>query len=248
MKPITALLVVVVAATVAYTLGVRSSEQPGAVSALPADQPGAVAEQPSAPDARSAEPPSAAGTHSDEQPSEAAARKPPARVRMDERNLWKLMSATRSKSDGDTERQSGLLEERLSQLPPRAIAEFQRIRQRLEERAYTWDIWGAAYVIEDGCSDDCFRDFRGYLISLGPKAYEAALRDPDSLAPIVEDAETGDWENADSVAADAYESATGDELPVDDSDLSGDPRGKPWDDEHVEALIARYPRLAEKFR
>jgi hypothetical protein len=259
MKPITALLVIAVAAALAYTLGVRTAEQPGAVSALPADQrgavgalppdqPGAVAEQPSAPGARSAEQPSAAGTRSAGQPSAVAERKPPAAVRMDERALWKLMSATRTKSDGDTERQSGLLEERLSRLPPRAIADFQRIRRRLEKRAYTWDLWGAAYVIEDGCSDDCFRDFRGYLISLGPKAYEAALRDPDSLAPIVEDAETGDWENADSVAADAYESATGDELPVDDSDLSGDPRGEPWDDEDVETLIARYPRLAERFR
>jgi hypothetical protein len=248
MKPITALLVVAVAAALAYTLGVRTAEQPGAVGALPADQPGAVGSLPADPPGAVAEQPSAPGARSAEQPSAVAERKPPASGRMDERALWKLMSATRTKSDGDTERQSGLLEERLARLPPRAIADFQRIRRRLEKRAYTWDLWGAAYVIEDGCSDDCFRDFRSYLISLGPKAYEAALRDPDSLAPIVEDAETGDWENADSVAGDAYESATGDELPVDDSDLSGDPRGEPWDDEDVEALIERYPRLAERFR
>ena len=103
-------------------------------------------------------------------------------------------------------------------------------------------------MIEDGCSDDCFRDFRSYLISLGGEAYETALRDPDALAPVVEDAETGDWENADSVAGDAYESALGEDIPADDSDLSGDPRGEPWDDEAQEALVQRYPRLAARFR
>jgi hypothetical protein len=163
-------------------------------------------------------------------------------------SFWHLIAATRDEAGGATERQSELLEEKLSRLPGEQIAEFQRIRHRLDEQAYSWDLWGAAYVIEDGCSDDCFRDFRAYLISLGREPYEAALRDPDSLAPVVEDAETGDWENADSVAGDAYESAVGEDIPADDSDLSGDPSGEPWDDEDQDALVQRYPRLAERFR
>jgi hypothetical protein len=166
----------------------------------------------------------------------------------DDASFWALIADTREAAGNDTGRQSELLEQRLGQLPAQQIADHQRIRHRLDERAYTWDLWGAAYVIEDGCSDDCFRDFRSYLISLGREPYEAALRDPDSLAPIVQDAETGDWENADSVAADAYESATEEDMPVDDSDLSGDPRGEPWDDEAEDTLVQRYPRLAERFR
>jgi Protein of unknown function (DUF4240) len=162
--------------------------------------------------------------------------------------LWNLIDDTRDAAGNDTGRQSELLEERLSQLPPQQIVDFQRLRHRLDERAYTWDLWGAAYVIEDGCSDDCFRDFRAYLISLGRGPYERALRDPDSLASVVEDAEEGDWENADNVAPDAYESATGEDIPADDSDLSGEPRGESWDDEDQDALVARYPALAERFR
>jgi Protein of unknown function (DUF4240) len=158
------------------------------------------------------------------------------------------MADTRSAAGNDTGRQSELLEERLRRLPPRQIVDFQRIRHGLDEQAYTWDLWGAAYVIEDGCSDDCFRDFRAYLISLGSEPYEKALRDPDSLAPVVHDAETGNWENADSVAGDAYENATGEDIPADDSDLSGSPRGEPWDDEDQEALVERYPALAARFR
>jgi hypothetical protein len=128
------------------------------------------------------------------------------------------------------------------------IAEFESIRHRLDERAYTRDLWGAAYVIEDGCSDDCFRDFRAYLISLGQGPYDKAFANPDSLARIVQDAETGDWENADDVARDAYQAVTGEDIPTGDSDVSGSPRGTPWDDEQEPELVQRYPALAARFR
>jgi hypothetical protein len=179
-----------------------------------------------------------------EAPSDAAA----APSAMNQGAFWGLISSARADADNDTERQSELLEERLSKLPPRQIVRFQQIRRQMDERAYTWDIWGAAYVIDDGCSDDCFRDFRAYLISLGPRAFAAAMRNPDSLAPIVQDAEEGDWENADDVAPDAYQTATGDDFPADSSDLSGSPRGEPWDDESQDTLVQRYPALAARFR
>ena len=167
---------------------------------------------------------------------------------MNQAAFWGLIESARAGADDDTERQSELLEERVSRLPPREIVRFQETRRQMDAQAYTWDIWGAAYVIEDGCSDDCFRDFRAYLISLGPRAFATALRNPDSLAPIVQDAEEGDWENADDVAPDAYETATGDDFPADSSDLSGRPRGEPWDDEAEESLVQRYPALAARFR
>lgn len=153
---------------------------------------------------------------------------------MTESAFWALISETRNAAGNDTGRQSELLKDRLTQLAPQAIVAFAQIRHSLDERAYTWNLWGAAMVIEDGCSDDCFRDFRAYLISLGRGPYAAALRDPDSLAPIVQDAEQGDWEDAD--------------IPAEGSDVSGDPRGEPWDDENQEALVQRYPRLAARFR
>jgi hypothetical protein len=180
--------------------------------------------------------------------AESAAKPAATPAGMDEAAFWQLTSDTRAASDNDTGRQSELLEERLSQLPAQQIVDFGRIRHQLDQQAYSWEIWGAAYVIEDGCSDDCFRDFRAYLISLGREPYEAALRDPDSLAPVVQDAEQGDWENADNVAPDAYESATGEDIPTDDSDLSGNPSGQPWDDEDQDALVQRYPALAARFR
>jgi uncharacterized protein DUF4240 len=185
-------------------------------------------------------------------PAPAAAPAQPAQsaqpAHLDEPAFWRLVEDARRDAGGDTERQSELLATRLEQLPAQQIADFGAIRRRLDERAYTWELWGAAYVIDDGCSDDCFRDFRGYLISLGRGPYEAALKDPDSLAPVVQDAETGDWENADDVAPDAYQDAAGEDIPSGDSDLSGKPRGREWDDEQQDELVSRYPALAARFR
>lgn len=169
-------------------------------------------------------------------------------MRADETAFWRLIAQTRSAADNDTGRQSGLLEDRLTELSPSAIIEFAKIRHRLDRRAYTFRLWGAAAVIEDGCSEDCFRDFRAYLISLGRGPYENALRDPDSLAAVAESAETGDWENAGNVAPDAYSSVTGNDFPLDDSDLSGRPRGTSFNDNDEAGLARRYPRLAARFR
>jgi len=189
-------------------------------------------------------------SHVDAAPAPTAPAKTEAGVsaRSDERAFWRLIAETRRAAGDDTGRQSELLEERLTQLSPEAIVGFARIRNRLDRRAYTWRLWGAASVIEDGCSDDCFRDFRGYLISLGRGPYERALRNPDSLASVAADAETGDWENADNVAPDAYSSVTSDDFPLDDSDLSGNPHGKAFNQDDDAGLARRYPRLAARFR
>jgi hypothetical protein len=169
-------------------------------------------------------------------------------VRADETEFWRLIEETRSAAGTDTGRQTELLKDRLTRLSPQSIIQFARIRHRLDQGAYTWSLWGAAYVIEDGCSDDCFRDFRSYVISLGREPYENALRDPDSLASVAENAEVGDWEDADNVAPDAYSSVTGNDFPLDDSDLSGRPRGTPFNENDAAGLARRYPRLAARFR
>jgi hypothetical protein len=162
--------------------------------------------------------------------------------------LWKLMTETRGATGNDTGRQSDLIKDRLTQLPAQQIVAFERTREALDRALYTYDIWAAAYVIEDGCQEDCFRDFRSYLISLGPSVYEAALKDPDSIASVVKNAEQGDWENADDVAPDAYSSKVGNDLPFDTSDLSGTPRGTPFNENDIASLEHRFPRLAAKFR
>jgi hypothetical protein len=162
--------------------------------------------------------------------------------------FWGLIAETRGAAGKDTGAQSELLRDRLSKLSPSKIIEFEGWWQTLDRRLYTWDVWGAAYIIEDGCSDDCFRDFRAYVILLGKDAFNRAVKNPDSLAGEVSDSETGDWEGADNVAPDAYSTATDTDFPTDTPDLSGNPRGTRWSDGQLQALMRRYPQLASRFR
>ena len=55
--------------------------------------------------------------------------------------------------------------------------------QRMTD-AQTWDLWGAAYLVNGGCSDDGFVYFRAWLISQGRAIYTAAVENPDSMAGV----------------------------------------------------------------
>jgi hypothetical protein len=46
------------------------------------------------------------------------------------------------------------------------------------------DLWAAAYLINGGCSDDGFDNFRGWLIAHGRDVVARAVREPDSLADL----------------------------------------------------------------
>lgn len=76
------------------------------------------------------------------------------------------------------------LETALKALSLDDIISFEMTFRCLLNDAYTWDLWGAAYVIHGGCSDDGFEYFRRWLVSRGRKAYEAALANADSLAEL----------------------------------------------------------------
>src|SRR5215467_7457478 len=70
----------------------------------------------------------------------------------------------------------------LRELSLEEIISFEVAFRRYLNEAYTWELWGAAYVINSGCSDDGFEYFRRWLVSKGRDVYELALADPDSLA------------------------------------------------------------------
>ena len=54
----------------------------------------------------------------------------------------------------------------------------------LGAEAHDWNLWGAAYLMKGGCSDDAFDYFRGWLVAQGRRTWERALRDPDTLAEL----------------------------------------------------------------
>jgi hypothetical protein len=104
---------------------------------------------------------------------------------LDEPWFWSIIESGGPKAREDPERQLITIRKRLNELPPAELEEFHRLFNQKIADAYTWDLWGAAYVINGGCSDDGFAYFRAWLISRGQAVYSAALHNPDSLANLV---------------------------------------------------------------
>jgi hypothetical protein len=108
---------------------------------------------------------------------------------MDDDRFWAFVGAARDAAGDDVEDRVGGLEQVLLNHAPDEVVEFQHKYDELLARAFRRDLWGAAYLMNGGCSDDGFRHFRDWLISEGEAVYEAALADPQSLADVAQDEE-----------------------------------------------------------
>jgi hypothetical protein len=170
---------------------------------------------------------------------------------MNEEEFWTLIEETKAQAENDDELQQQLITERLMQLPPQAISDFDDLFTLKTNQAYDHKLWAAADIIDGGCSDDCFMDFRGWLIAQGRQVYEKALADPDSLAELeLIDGEY--WEGYRYCTTDAYRAVTGEEdMPYDATSPSfaarihpDEPTGERWEDEELNELL---PRLYKKY-
>jgi hypothetical protein len=156
---------------------------------------------------------------------------------MDVAEFWAVMAEAATADE---------LHRRLDGLSDAELADFEVHHMTAYRRSYDWGLWGAAYLIHDGCSNDSFDYFRAYLISLGREIFEAALADPDSLADV-EFGRAGDWESWESPTFVAMDARTGEmgyfaqerhpPIPV-------EPSGQAWRDEE---LPGRFRRLAAKY-
>jgi hypothetical protein len=137
------------------------------------------------------------------------------------------------------------MERALAVLEPHEIESFQSHFDDLFAEAYRWDLWGAAYIMEGGCSDDGFTDFRYGLIALGRMRFEKALRKPDSLVEVDDMIANESFGYA---ARNAYEKSTGREMPYPAaSSHRADPDGNQWDFDDEDANRRRLPRLTDKY-
>ncbi|MFI0963608.1 DUF4240 domain-containing protein [Streptomyces sp. NPDC021080] len=171
---------------------------------------------------------------------------------MDETEFWQLVDTTRETAEGDPEEQADLLVERLVQLDPDSVLDFARHFESRYNRAYRWDLWGAAWVLLDGASDDAFDFFRCWLIGQGRDVFEGAMHDPDTLAELLDDFDEeidGDGEELGYAADEAYEQLTGAVAPaLGIPTPPAEPEGTPLEFENESAVAERYPKLWERFR
>lgn len=128
-----------------------------------------------------------------------------------------------------------MLADRLSERSAEERKAFGLEYWRVRNAAYSWDLWGAGYLLDGGMSDDGFEYFLAWLISQGQDIYQAALEDPDSLASV---ATPFDVVNEDFLFA-ATAGVTFEDVEA--LDLPFEPSGTPWTEED---LLDRYPRIS----
>ncbi len=158
--------------------------------------------------------------------------------------FWNIVEKVRSASDGDMDRKCKLLDVELRRLPLDEVRSFYAHFDECFDRAYSWELWAAAYIIGGGCSDDAFTDFRSTLISMGRQTFESALADPQSLADIDYDPDERHYEGYQYVPAKVEKDLSGGQRFLRSRPHPKEPSGKVWDEDKVNDL---YPKLAEKY-
>jgi hypothetical protein len=148
------------------------------------------------------------------------------------------------------------LQQELSRLDPKEMVAFFKQYQNLIAGAYKAELWGAAYLINGGCSDDGFHDFLVWLVGQGEEVYRAAIVDPDSLAQVrgPEDMDTH-GSALDAAALRAWQEKTGrreeeffEQLDkIDNPPTTFQLQGEDWDFDDNAEMRRRLPRLSGIF-
>ncbi|MFC7583681.1 DUF4240 domain-containing protein [Nonomuraea antimicrobica] len=140
---------------------------------------------------------------------------------MDIAQFWMLIERARDQvPDADDDQAvASTATALLSARPAAEIVAAQQAFWDVMAASYRAPLWGAAYLINGGCSDDGFDYFRGWLVTQGREVFERVVADPDTLAelPVVRAAaaEGGDLDCEEmlGIAWRAHLQATGEQLP-----------------------------------
>lgn len=165
-----------------------------------------------------------------------------------ESDFWNIIERTKKSSDGDCDYQADLVTELLVSHPVADIIEFANIFDQLHRKSYRSDWWGAAYLINGGCSDDGFDYFRAWVISRGQKVYYEALEHPENLMKYINEDNIGECE-AESLL---YSASTAYEQKTNNDDFYDKIQSIPlpeivfdWQEED-DSLQIKFPKLSEK--
>lgn len=153
--------------------------------------------------------------------------------------FWQIVDQTVTP---DYDAQLDRLAEALSKLSRDEILAFDADFWKASKVAYRWDLWGAAYVINGGCSDDGFIDFRSWLIAQGKAVYDAALANPESLADHITEAFAA-FEEFAYVPIEVFEAKHDEDWPDRGSGFPPEPVGTRFEEDELDDL---FPKLTAK--
>lgn len=170
---------------------------------------------------------------------------------MNTNEFWALIGDA-ARDGGTPDAVAGRAVATLAKRDAAEIVGFEQHRRRVLDASYKVDLFGAAYLVNGGCSDEGFDAFRGWLMAQGREAFARAVGEPDSLAelPAVKRAAlTGEELGSEkmlAVAVDAYREATGEEMPEEPATKRPNTDDF-WDFDDEEEVRRRFPRLAALF-
>jgi hypothetical protein len=186
------------------------------------------------------------------EPVLAQTRSPMTTAPMSDQRFWALIQPTTA-FESDPGRQIEALKSALRKLPVEDIEGFEMAFDAQLKRSYSWDLWGATYVVHGGASDDSFEYLRCWLISKGQRVFEKVLAEPDSLADLLAPQVQGvlEFELFAYVARNVWAEKTGrapNQMPMaaNMSYPGADPTGTAFDEDPAH-LSKRYPKLWRRF-
>ena len=150
--------------------------------------------------------------------------------------FWEIIERSKQEVSSSDE-QAEKLEKLLSELSADEIVSFDNIFTVLRHDAYRWDLWGVAYILCAGCSNDSFDYFRAWLIGRGQEFYDDAMADPESVAQKVTKDDYPAAEFLLSAAYKAYEAKTERPLPPSSARHPTEPSGCKWSEDDLPRLF-----------
>ena len=149
-------------------------------------------------------------------------------------DFWKIIENSKANSKNLIEQIESLKNE-LRKLTEIQIVEFDNRFIALKNKAYRWDLWGAIYLLRDGCSDDSFEYFREWLVGQGKEKFEAAIKNPESIKDFVE--LDSNWEGLGYCALYIYQEKTGKKYIPSDVQIKQNPTGEEWEEEKLPEMF-----------
>lgn len=169
-------------------------------------------------------------------------------IAIDDKTFWSIIDSAVSSNKAESDFNYDKLSARLRLMSAGEILGFGIAMQRAVNDAYSWKLWGAAYIINGGCSDDGFEYFRCWLIAQGSTIYHQARIDPYSLADYIKNYKgSASIEDEDLLATPwmIFEEKTGSANDYEwDIGLLSEPAGENWDFDDKEQTKQRLPKLS----
>ena len=154
--------------------------------------------------------------------------------------FWAVIDSARA-GGGECQLIARRLDQRLKALPDSSLEQFARTWSDWWGATYNWDLWGAAYLINGGSSDDGFDYFRGWLLTQGSRRWRKVMQGVDSAFDDVPVGTVAECEDIVVALPNVYEARFHREAP---DPGQHEPSGQEWTEEN---LKTRFPRLSRRF-